>query len=350
MHRCNCFVVSSDMLSNVALNAPDPVSRAAAVRSLDTTKTLQMERQVRFRSVANIPPPENLPLANRRLRRTIRDARHRETDHGHVVRQEGQDPRGDTAVDNLYDYVKLVYDYFLGLGRFGITGKSGDIEASAHYGAGYDNAFWDGNSFQCGDGDGRLFNPFDELSVVIHECVHGVTGAEADLVYFGQSGALAESVSDCFAQVVRIPYLGLALDDPRAWLIGETLLAPGVNGRALRDMANPGTAYDDPVLGTDTQPRHMRGYAQGKGDNGGVHRNSGVPNFAFVKTVQGLGDLDLAGRILYETLCSGVPEDCTFETWAKAQVIAARTLGGPAAATVALRAWSDVGVLDFVSA
>jgi len=34
--------------------------------------------------------------------------------------------------------------------------------------------------------------------------------------------------------------------------------APGFKGTALFDMAHPGTAYDDPNLGKDSQPGHMR--------------------------------------------------------------------------------------------
>ena len=47
-----------------------------------------------------------------------------------------------------------------------------------------------------GDGDGELFNRFTiSLDVIGHELTHGVTEDEAKLAYYGQSGALNESIS-----------------------------------------------------------------------------------------------------------------------------------------------------------
>ena len=46
-------------------------------------------------------------------------------------------------------------------------------------------------------------------------------------------------------------------------------------------MKDPGTAYNDPVLGKDPQPGHMKDYVTTSSDNGGVHINSGIPNRAF---------------------------------------------------------------------
>ncbi|EOS94333.1 peptidase M4 thermolysin [Erwinia tracheiphila PSU-1] len=46
-----------------------------------------------------------------------------------------------------------------------------------------------------GDGDGEIFNRFTiALDVIGHEPGHGVTESEAGLIYFGQAGALNESV------------------------------------------------------------------------------------------------------------------------------------------------------------
>ena len=46
-------------------------------------------------------------------------------------------------------------------------------------------------------------------------------------------------------------------------------------------MKEPGSAYDDPVIGKDPQPGHMNDYVKTTSDNGGVHINSGIPNRAF---------------------------------------------------------------------
>jgi Zn-dependent metalloprotease len=56
-----------------------------------------------------------------------------------------------------------------------------------------------------------------------------------------------------------------------------------VNGKGVRSMAAPGTAYDDPVLGRDPQPSRMRDYVHTLEDNGGVLINSGILNHAFYR-------------------------------------------------------------------
>src|SRR5207249_9102090 len=92
--------------------------------------------------------------------------------------------------------------------------------------------------------------------------------------------------------------------DQADWLIGAGLLAPSVKGVALRSMKAPGTAYDDPVLGKDPQPAHMRDYVHTYQDNGGVHINSGIPNHVFYLSAVAIGGnaWEKTGRIWYETL------------------------------------------------
>ena len=58
-------------------------------------------------------------------------------------------------------------------------------------------------------------------------------------------------------------------------------LSPFVKGLALRSMKEPGTAYNDPTIGKDPQPGHMKNYVKTSSDNGGVHINSGIPHRAF---------------------------------------------------------------------
>ena len=54
-------------------------------------------------------------------------------------------------------------------------------------------------------------------------------------------------------------------------------------------MIEPGTAYDDDVLGKDPQPDHFDRYIDTDEDNGGVHLNSGIPNRAFALAAIELG-------------------------------------------------------------
>jgi len=81
----------------------------------------------------------------------------------------------------------------------------------------------------------------------------------------------------------------------------------------------PGTAYDDPKLGKDPQPSHMRNYVHTQSDNGGVHINSGIPGHAFYQTAIALSGpaWQPAGRIWYEALCDKrVKPNITFENFA----------------------------------
>ena len=52
-------------------------------------------------------------------------------------------------------------------------------------------------------------------------------------------------------------------------------------------MIEPGTAFDDPLLGKDPQPGHMDDFLRTSYDNGGVHINSGIANNAFYLAIEG---------------------------------------------------------------
>src|SRR5262249_49533152 len=150
-----------------------------------------------------------------------------------------------------------------------------------------DNAFWDGRQMIYGDGDGQQFLSFTRsVDVIGHEMTHGVTQHEAGLIYWGQTGALNESLSDVFGSMVK-QYVNNQTADQADWLIGQGLFTPLVKGVAIRSLKAPGTAYGvpvpDPVLGKDDQPSHMSNYNHTLQDNGGVHINSGIPNNAFYR-------------------------------------------------------------------
>lgn len=149
-------------------------------------------------------------------------------------------------------------------------------DAVVRYGQGYANAFYDGRSLVFGMGDGQIFKDFTlSLDVFAHELGHRLIDIGPRLEYYGEPGALNEHVSDVIGVAVRTAHSGQV-----SWRIGGDLFHDGVS--ALRDMANPGSAYNSPALGKDPQPGHMRDYVQTYKDNGGVHINSGIPNKAFV--------------------------------------------------------------------
>lgn len=200
-----------------------------------------------------------------------------------------------------------------------------------------------------GDGDGRLFKRFTiALDVIGHELAHGVTQDEAQLLYMFQSGALNESLSDVFGSLIKQKHNG---DTARTadWLIGEGLFTSAVNGVALRSMKAPGTAYSDPVLGSDPQPDHMSKYVNTYDDNGGVHLNSGIPNRAFYLAAYGLDGYawEKAGRIWYETLRdSALRPNTGFKRFAKLTVSTAGRLYGQTSVEqeIVADAWATVGL------
>jgi len=262
---------------------------------------------------------------------------------GSLVRAAGEPPVGDEVVNEAATGVEASLSLFHDLGRSSYDGDGAAVIATVHYEQGYDNAFWNGKQLVFGDGDGKVFGPFTKpIDVCGHEFTHAVTQYTANLTYSDQSGALNESISDCFGSCVKQRSLGQ--DAASAdWLIGEGIFMPGVQGKALRSMKAPGTAYDDPQLGRDPQVGSMADYVQTSDDNGGVHINSGIPNRAFYLAAVAIGGLtwEGAGRIWYAALTSGLSPDTDFAGFASATVSAAGV-----DADAVRSAWTEVGVLS----
>ncbi|MGB7846367.1 MAG: M4 family metallopeptidase [Candidatus Acidiferrum sp.] len=284
------------------------------------------------------------------LRRTIYDEQNGENLPGKLVRGEGDGPSRDVAVNEAYDASGKTYDFYDKVfSRNSVDDRGLRLDSSVHYGVQYDNAFWDGQQMIYGDGDGELFNRFTiSLDVIGHELTHGVTQYTAALQYAGQSGALNESMSDVFGSMVKQWALGQTVDQAD-WLIGKGLLAPGVNGVALRSMKDPGSAYDDPQLGKDPQPKFMKDYINTTEDNGGVHLNSGIPNYAFYLAAAAIGgnSWDKTGRIWYDTLTKRLTPSSDFQAAADATTSAAGDLYGANSPeqTALITAWTTVGIV-----
>jgi Zn-dependent metalloprotease len=221
---------------------------------------------------------------------------------GRLVRQEGEAASSDTAVNEAYDGAGFTYDLFWEIyQRDSLDGAGMGLDSTVHFQRLYDNAFWDGRQMVYGDGDGELFNRFTvALDVIGHELTHGITQFTSNLNYSGQAGALNESFSDVFGSLVKQWHRGQTASEAD-WLVGQGLFTDKVNGDALRSMKEPGTAYDDPRLGKDPQPAHMRDFVVTLEDHGGVHINSGIPNHAFFLAAVAMGGYawERAGRIWY---------------------------------------------------
>ena len=309
-----CQFVPPYLLETIAASHPDPEACDSGQR------TLQIDAALRARRSVTAPSPaaaSDEPFA-------VYTAGNGNDLPGTLVRGAGDAESGDRTVDEAYTGVEAALALFSEV---------------------YDNAFWDGTQLVFGDGDGKVFDRFTKpVDVLGHELSHAVTQFTANLTYQGQSGALNESVSDVFGSCLKQRLLAQTVDQAD-WLIGEGIFLPPVNGRALRSMAAPGTAYDDPAIGKDPQVATMADYVVTTDDNGGVHTNSGIPNKAFHLAATGLGGSSWEGadRIWYAALTSGIGADTDFAGFAAATVAAAGAVSEDAAAVVR-SAWTQVGV------
>ncbi|VVM52734.1 M4 family metallopeptidase [Pseudomonas fluorescens] len=319
--------------------------RSSAMLTLTHVRTLRHTPGSPVPSAAAaILPPSVQPG---QLQRSIHDAQGKMLLPGMPARLEGQPATGDPAVDEAYDAMGASHDFFWKvLGRDSIDNQGFALIGSVHYGQDYENAFWNGAQMVFGDGDGEIFERFTRsLDVIGHELTHGVIESEAGLVYANQSGALNESISDVFGVLIKQYVLGQTAAEAD-WLIGADLLTPRIKGIGLRSMAHPGTAYDDPLLGKDPQPEHMRKFVITREDNGGVHINSGIPNRAFYLVAETLGGFawEKAGRIWYDTLCDKrLGGEASFEQFAQLTLAHAHRFGADEARAVA-HGWAEVGV------
>ncbi|WP_380284036.1 M4 family metallopeptidase [Kitasatospora purpeofusca] len=284
-------------------------------------------------------------------RREIYDAGHKDSLPGSLVRSEGEGPGQDELVNAVYDALGTTFDFLLtAYGRNSLDGEGGPLRASVHYREKFANVFWDGERLVLGDGDGEFFRlrPRELLDVVAAGLARQIVKPE--LLYVLQSGALSESVADVFASLVKQYALGQSADQAD-WLLGAGMLAPGSKAGALRSLAAPGTAYDDPRMGKDPQAAHMDDYHDlpVHRDNGGVHLNSGIPNRAFHLTATAIGGnaWEKAGRIWYDAVTGGkLTEEATFADFAELTAAVAEELYGTGSELDAVnKAWRTVGVL-----
>jgi Zn-dependent metalloprotease len=186
-------------------------------------------------------------------------------------------------VNDAFDLAGVVSRFYRQIGHLNLTrllgvdeGDHRSLSSTVRYCSPFEppafcplpNAFWNGVGMFYGQG----FASADD--VVGHEMTHGVISHHADLFYWGQSGAINESLADVMGEIVDHRHRSRG-DSPRSWTIGEDL-----PGGAIRSLKEPGRFH---------QPDSMTGrrYARGELDNGGVHTNSGVGNRTFYLISQG---------------------------------------------------------------
>ena len=235
----------------------------------------------------------------------------------------------------------IVYDYYLGTHkRNSIDNRGGNIISfinvpDSKTGKPMDNAFWDGYGMYYGNGN-TAFKPLaGGLDVAAHEMTHGVVQYTANLEYKGQSGAINESMADIFGCMV----------DRANWTIGETVvLAKSFPSGALRSLSNPNQGGKGTA---GYQPKLMTQYDTASSDNGGVHRNSGIPNYAFYLFATDVTK-EKAEKVYYRALANYLTATSKFLDLRLAVIKAAGDLYGATGTEVAAakKAFDAVGIID----
>jgi Zn-dependent metalloprotease len=203
---------------------------------------------------------------------------------------------GAVDVDAAFDNSSAFYDFLLAeTGRDSLNGAGMALRSTVRYcdttsSCPFNNAYWNGSQMVYGDG----YAVADD--VVGHELTHGVTEFGPGLVYYYQSGAINESISDVFGELFDQMHPGT--DTPSTkWLLGEDLA-----GGAIRNMADP-TLLSQPDSMTSLTYAADLAFT----DNGGVHTNSGVGNkAAFLMT---------DGGALNGVTVTGIGPDKTMAVW-----------------------------------
>ena len=336
-----CFIIPEYMNKNIVKKGTEKQKEGA-------WKNLVLTEQLRGRrSVTGLM--SSMFSVSDKLNRTIYDAGETETLPGKLVRSEDGKRTGGRTVSEAYDYSGATYNFYKDIfKRNSIDTRGMKLDSTVHYGEAYNNAFWNGTQMVYGDGDGEIFQRFTKsIDVIGHELTHGVTQYEAALEYQGQAGALNESFSDVFGTLIKQHALKQTVDKAD-WLIGAGLFTRKVNGIALRSMKEPGSAYNDPTIGKDPQPGHMKDFVNTTSDNGGVHINSGIPNRAFYLTATELGGnaWEKAGYIWYVTLTEKLRESSNFQKAAYMTFDVASSVYGKGSQEqkAVQKAWNLVGI------
>jgi len=319
--------------------AEHPVAsvRQAAIASIGPSAVMRTER----RFAGPVSGGNKLLLQGSTLARHIYNCRHTQRLPGTPERGEGQGPTGDANCDNAYDGCGVIWKFWKFLGRNGFDDNGSTLICSVAYGSQYDNAMWQGQEIVGGDGDGIVFQPFFSVPDVIwHEWGHAVTQYTSNLDYQDESGGLNESFSDCHGITCKQWSLNQTAAQAD-WIIGKGLFMPSINGIGLRSMKAPGTAYDDPQLGSDPQIANYRDYTPGME----VHLSSGIPNKAFCDAciLDGGGSWERVFPVWLE-VNKQAGSGCTFAQWASLAVNIAGQKYGYATAKAISDAWIGVGV------
>lgn len=295
----------------------------------------------------NTQIPLTASATTNHIQRVIYDAKNGSSLPGIIVRKEGDTQTGDAVIDDVYDTIGELHDFFLdNYKRDSIDGKGMVIKTTVHFGIHTTASFWNGQQLVIGDGD-KDVNGFT-TDLIAKQYVLGITQYEAGLTPTsrGQPGALNQSFGDIFSSLFtqnRLHQTASTAD----WIIGKGVYKFNTS-LGILSLKAPGTAYNDAILGKDPQPAHMKDYVNTVNDNYGVHINSGIPNHAFYVTAIEIGGYawEKAGLIWYITLRDKLNSYSTFQDAANQTFKVAGELYGVGSLEqeAVRKGWSDVGI------
>jgi Zn-dependent metalloprotease len=300
-------------------------------------------------TLATMPMMAAIPSPAGTKHRLVYDMKSRQSPlPGKLMRSEGNPPVTDSAVNEAYDYSGVVYDFYKEIfNRNSLDDRGMSLISSIHMGRKYNNAFWNGEQMAYGDGDGKIFIGFTKgLDVVGHELTHGVVSNTSNLDYEDEPGALNEHFADAIGETIQQWYLKRDVKQSD-WRMGESIMGPGVTAKCLRTFKAEKAYTNDPLLGTDPQPKHIKDKYTGSDDNGGVHINSGIPNHAFYLTALEIGGnaWDKTGKIWYQTLKNLNPRSQFQEAASMTHMVAGSMFGAGSLEQKAVKTgWSAVGI------
>ncbi len=187
-----------------------------------------------------------------------------------------------SASQCMYGTERTTVYYYNIHGRNSWDNANSNMVAYNNANAGQNNAAWSPSlnapAFYAGSTN-NANDDWNTLDIVGHEFTHGVTQSSANLIYEKEPGALNESFSDIFGEMVESFSTGSA-----DWLVGANR-ATG----AIRSFSNPSAnPYNDPDTYQGTYWTSTSGCTPVIGnDYCGVHNNSGVQNLCFYLLSEG---------------------------------------------------------------
>jgi len=227
----------------------------------------------------------------------------------HVVKKSRLTSKADTSAIRAANNAKKTLEYYQhNHGRNSYDAKGAELASIVHIGKKFANAFWNNDLklMAYGDGDGEELGDFTlAVDVAGHEMTHAVISETANLLYYGESGALNEAFADFFGKMI---------ENNESWVIGKDLfLKQDAKDLGIRDMKDPHNlsfkyknSKGEKIK--SKYPKHMderliaRGPCQrSKNDNCWVHINSTIPSHAAYLVAQAIGK-QKAQKIYYTVL------------------------------------------------